>query len=57
MSSIDYKKKKKFSSDKCVCVYPLTREGGHTPFFEFELKPSEKDSSDPTQHEFQHHIV
>ena len=26
-------------------------------FFEFELKPTGKDSADPTQHEFQHHIV
>ena len=26
-------------------------------FFEFELKPYGKDSMDPTQHEFQHHIV
>ena len=26
-------------------------------FFEFELKPTEKDSADPTQHEFKHHIV
>ena len=25
-------------------------------FFEFELKPTGKDSADPTQHEFQHHI-
>ena len=27
------------------------------PFFEFELKPTGKDSADPTQHEFQHHIT
>ena len=26
-------------------------------FFEFELKPTGKDSADPTQHEFQHHIL
>ena len=26
-------------------------------FFEYELKPTEKDSEDPTQHEFQHHIL
>ena len=26
-------------------------------FFEFELKPTGKDSADPTQHEFQHYIV
>ena len=26
-------------------------------FFEFELKPTGKDSADQTQHEFQHHIV
>ena len=26
-------------------------------FFEFELKPTGKDSADPTQQEFQHHIV
>ena len=26
-------------------------------FFEFELKPSGKDSADPTKHEFQHHIL
>ena len=26
-------------------------------FFEFELKPTGKDSGDPTQHEFQQHIV
>ena len=26
-------------------------------FFEFELKPTGKDSADPTQHKFQHHIV
>ena len=51
-----------------VCVYPFTRLGGKTPyggswdpswgfFFEFELKPTGKDSADPIQHEFQHHIV
>ena len=26
-------------------------------FFEMELKPTGKDSADPTQHEFQHHRV
>ena len=26
-------------------------------FFEFELKPTGKDSEDPTQHEFQQHIL
>ena len=26
-------------------------------FLEFELKPTGKDSAEPTQHEFQHHIV
>ena len=26
-------------------------------FFEFELKPTGKDSADPTKHEFQHHIL
>ena len=52
-----------------VCVNPFTSQGGHTPygsswdpkwgffFFEFELKPTGKDCADPTQHEFQHHIV
>ena len=26
-------------------------------FFEFELKPTGKDSADPAEHEFQHHIL
>ena len=53
----------------CVCVFILSpvrvgtllMEVPGTPigasFYEFELKPTEKDSADPTQHEFQHHIV
>ena len=49
----------------CVCVYPFTHSGGHTSyggswdpnsfFFKFELKPTGKDSADPTPHEFMHH--
>ena len=53
----------------CVCVFipspvrvgTLLMEVPGTPigasFFEFELKPTGKDSADPTQHEFQHHIL
>ena len=50
----------------CACVIPspvvgtLLMEVPGTPivfFSEFELKPSGKDSADPTQHEFQHHIL
>ena len=44
-----------------VRVGTLLMEVPGTPigasFFEFELKPTGKDSADPTQHEFQHHIV
>ena len=44
-----------------VRVGTLLMEVPGTPigasFFEFELKPNGKDSVDPTQHEFQHHIV
>ena len=49
----------------CACVIPspvvgtLLMEVPGTPivfFSEFELKPTGKDSADPTQHEFQHHI-
>ena len=44
-----------------VRVDTLLMEVPGTPimasFFEFELKPTEKDSAEPTQHEFQHHIV
>ena len=43
-----------------VRVGTLLKEVPGTPigasFFEFELKPTGKDSADPTQHEFQHHI-
>ena len=46
-----------------VCVYPFTCKGGYTPFggswdptFEFELKLTGKDSSDPTQHEWGIHL-
>ena len=53
----------------CVCVFvpspdregTLLMEVPGTPvgasFLEFELKPNGKVSADPTQHEFQHHIV
>ena len=53
----------------CVCVFipssvrvgTLLIEVPGTPigasFFEFELKPTGKDSADQPQHEFQHHIV
>ena len=59
----------KFLYRVCVCVFipspvrvgTLLSEVPGTPigasFFEFELKPTGKDSADPTQHEFQHHIV
>ena len=44
-----------------VRVGTLLMEVPGTPirasFFEFELKPTGKDSTDPTQHEIQHHIV
>ena len=44
-----------------VRVGTLLMEVPGTPieasFFEFGLKPTWKDSADPTQHEFQHHIV
>ncbi len=44
-----------------VRVGTLLMEVPGTPigasFFEFELKPTGKDSADPTQHEFQHHIL
>ena len=44
-----------------VRVGPLLMEVPGTPigasFSEFELKPTGKDSADPTQHEFQHHIL
>ena len=53
----------------CVCVFipsPVVRVGKllmevpGTPigasFFEFELKPTGKDSADPTQYEFQHNM-
>ena len=53
----------------CVCVFipspvrvgtllseePGTHNGASV--FEIELKPTGKDSADPTQHEFQHHIL
>ena len=56
-------------SASLVCVFipspvrvgTLLMEVPGTPigasFFEFELKPTGKDSADPTQHEFQHHIL
>ena len=56
-------------SSVCVCVFipspvkvgTLLMEVPGTPivasFFKFELKPTGKDSANPTQHEFQHHIV
>ena len=44
-----------------VRVGTLLMEVPGTPigasFFEFELKPTGKESVDPTQHEFQHHIL
>ena len=52
-----------------VCVIPspvrvgtlLLIEVHGTPigasFFKFELKSTGKDSADPTQHEFQHHML
>ena len=40
-----------------VRVGTLLLEVPGTQIFEFELKPTGKDSADPTQHEFQHHIV
>ena len=44
-----------------VRVGTLLMEVPGTPigasFFEFELKPTEKDSADPTQHDIQHHKV
>ena len=44
-----------------VRVGTLLMEVPKTPigasFFEFELKPTGKDSAGQTQHEFQHHIV
>ena len=44
-----------------VRVGTLLMEVPGTPigasFFEFELKPTEKDSADPTQHEFQLHMI
>ena len=57
------------AGSQCVCVFipspvrvgTLLMEVPGTPigasFFEFELKPTGKDSADPTQHEFQHHIL
>ena len=45
----------------CVRVGTLLMEVPGTPigasFFKFELKPTRKDSADPTKHEIQHHIV
>ena len=55
----------------CVCVFmfipspirvgTLLMEVPGTPiwasFFHFELKPTGRNSADPTQHKFQHHIV
>ena len=44
-----------------IRVSTLLVEAPGTPIgasvFKFELKPTGKDSADPTQHEFQHHIV
>ena len=44
-----------------VRVGTLLMEVPGTPigasFFEFELKPAGKESADPTQHEFQQHII
>ena len=54
---------------KSVCVFipspirvgTLLIDVPRTPigasFLEFELKPTRKDSADPTQHEIKHHIV
>ena len=55
-------------ADVCVCLslHPLGWAHSLWRFlgpqmgllcFEFELKPTGKDSADPTQHEFQHHIL
>ena len=44
-----------------VMVATLLMEAPGTPigaaFFKFELNPTGKESADPNQHEFQHHIV
>ena len=44
-----------FSEGTLLIKVPGTPIGAS--FFEFELKPTGKDSADPTQHEFQHHIL
>ena len=53
-------------SDVCVFIPSSNRMGTlfmgvsgtsiGAPFFKFELKPTGKDSADPTQYESQHHI-
>ena len=61
MAVSDYRYRGVWLIPSPVRVGTLLMEVPGTPigasFFEFELKPTGKDSADPTQHEFQHHIL